>query len=155
MKPESPKSALRYTSLIVLFVAIFSELVGLLILHQTKSSHNFLVLFDSFLLVILLLPVLYFFVYRPLSSYVNNINLLNAEKDTVIKKLNTALEEIKTLKGILPICASCKKIRDDTGYWNQIESYIKEHSEAEFSHGLCPDCAEKLYPEFYPRRNKE
>ena len=47
---------------------------------------------------------------------------------------------------ILPICANCKKIRDDRGYWNQIESYIKNHSEAQFSHSMCPECAEKLYP---------
>lgn len=57
------------------------------------------------------------------------------------------VNENKVLKGFLPICAPCKKIRDDQGYWNQIESYIKEHSEAEFSHGICPDCAKKLYPE--------
>lgn len=60
-----------------------------------------------------------------------------------------AEEEIKRLKGILPICASCKKIRDDKGYWNQIEAYIREHSEAEFSHGICPECAKRLYPGFY------
>jgi hypothetical protein len=59
------------------------------------------------------------------------------------------LDEVKTLKGIIPICASCKKIRDDSGYWNQIELYIKEHSEADFSHSICPDCARKLYPDLY------
>ena len=62
------------------------------------------------------------------------------------RKLEDALAEVKALSGLLPICASCKKIRDDRGYWNQIEMYISEHSEATFSHGLCPDCAEKLYP---------
>lgn len=60
-----------------------------------------------------------------------------------------AYEEVKILRGFLPICASCKKIRDDEGYWNQIEVYIRDHSEAEFSHSICPDCARKLYPEFY------
>ena len=63
------------------------------------------------------------------------------------RELETALAEIKTLRGIIPICANCKKIRDDQGYWNQIESYIRDHSEAEFSHSICPDCARKLYPE--------
>jgi hypothetical protein len=53
--------------------------------------------------------------------------------------------EVKTLSGLLPICASCKKIRDDQGYWNQIESYIKAHSEADFSHCICPECIKKLY----------
>lgn len=71
------------------------------------------------------------------------------EREELILKLENALSEIKTLKGILPICASCKKIRDDEGYWKQIESYISEHSEAEFSHGICPECARKLYPEAF------
>jgi len=65
----------------------------------------------------------------------------------LIHKLRQALEEIKTLKGIIPICMHCKKIRDDQGYWNQIERYIHEHSDAKFSHGVCPECLEKHYPE--------
>jgi len=68
------------------------------------------------------------------------------EKEKLIKKLQNALSEIKTLQGILPICAECKKIRDDQGYWYQIEKYIHDHSDAEFSHSICPDCAKKLYP---------
>lgn len=62
-------------------------------------------------------------------------------------KLETALNNIKTLQGMLPICSHCKKIRDDKGYWNQIESYIRDHSEAEFSHSICPECAKRFYPE--------
>ena len=68
-------------------------------------------------------------------------------RERLISKLREALAKIKTLSGLVPICASCKKIRDDKGYWNRIEGYIEEHSEAEFSHGLCPDCEAKLYPE--------
>lgn len=65
------------------------------------------------------------------------------------RELKNSIETIKTLRGLIPICANCKKIRDDKGYWNQIESYIQKHSEAEFSHGICPECARKLYPELY------
>jgi HAMP domain-containing protein len=65
------------------------------------------------------------------------------------RQLQLSLKKIKILSGFLPICASCKKIRDDKGYWNKIEAYIAQHSEAEFSHGLCPDCLKKLYPQFY------
>ncbi len=65
------------------------------------------------------------------------------------RELKNSLETIKTLRGLIPICANCKKIRDDKGYWNQIESYIQKHSEAEFSHGICPECARRLYPELY------
>ena len=60
-----------------------------------------------------------------------------------------AQEEVKTLSGFLPICAQCKKIRDDEGLWNRIEGYIQERSDAKFSHGICPDCAREMYPELY------
>ena len=73
----------------------------------------------------------------------------NKEQKKLIIELKDALSRIKKLSGLLPICASCKKIRDDEGYWNQIELYISNHSEAEFSHGICPVCAKKLYPDFY------
>lgn len=69
------------------------------------------------------------------------------EREQLIKELHQAMREIKTLSGFIPICSSCKKIRDDKGYWNQIESYLKAHSDAEFSHGICPDCARKIYPD--------
>jgi hypothetical protein len=62
-------------------------------------------------------------------------------------QLREALDNIKTLEGLLPICANCKKIRDDDGYWQQAEVYIRNHSEARFSHGICPPCAKKLYPD--------
>jgi len=70
----------------------------------------------------------------------------NRELSAQNLRLQTALADVKKLSGLLPICASCKKIRDDRGYWKRIESYIQEHSEAEFSHGICPECAQKLYP---------
>lgn len=69
------------------------------------------------------------------------------ERERLINELQKALARVKTLSGMLPICAGCKKIRDDNGYWNQLEYYISEHSEALFSHGLCPDCLEKAYEE--------
>lgn len=75
------------------------------------------------------------------------------ERDQLIRDLQNSLTKVKTLTGLLPICASCKKIRDDKGYWNQIESYIHEHSDATFSHGICPDCTEKLYPGYYPKKD--
>lgn len=71
------------------------------------------------------------------------------EQKRLISQLLEALDNIKTLKGMLPICANCKKIRDDSGYWNQIESYIEKHSDALFSHGICPDCANDLYGKMY------
>ena len=66
------------------------------------------------------------------------------------RQLEKTLAQVRQLQGLLPICASCKKIRDDQGYWQQIEDYIVEHSEAIFSHGLCPTCAHHLYPDLFP-----
>jgi sigma-B regulation protein RsbU (phosphoserine phosphatase) len=65
-----------------------------------------------------------------------------------INELEKAISEIKTLQGLIPMCASCKKVRDDQGYWQQVEDYLMEHSEAAFSHALCPDCLKKHYPEY-------
>ena len=78
------------------------------------------------------------------------VRILRAERerDQLITELKKAISEIKRLSGLLPICSHCKKIRDDKGYWSQIESYIRDHSDAEFSHSICPDCAKIHYPEF-------
>ena len=73
---------------------------------------------------------------------------LQAALNVKIAELHQALAHIKTLRGIVPICASCKNIRDDQGYWKQVEVYVHDHSEAEFSHGICPACMKKLYPEY-------
>ncbi|RME47708.1 MAG: response regulator [Caldilineae bacterium] len=77
------------------------------------------------------------------------VRRLNAELEARNKELEEALAKVKTLSGLLPICANCKKIRDDEGYWQQVELYIEEHSDARFSHGLCPDCARELYPDIF------
>ena len=84
--------------------------------------------------------------------------LLNArkpkrKKKNLIVELKSALGEIKTLSRMLPICASCQKIRDDEGYWNKVADYISAHSTIEFSHGICPECAKKLYPKYYKEKD--
>ena len=68
-----------------------------------------------------------------------------AEKEKLILELKNTIKEVNTLSGLLPICSSCKKIRDDKGYWNKIEEYIQNHSRAQFSHGICDECADRLY----------
>ncbi len=77
------------------------------------------------------------------------------EREELISELKIALAEIKTLQGLIPICANCKNIRDDKGYWNEIEEYIAEHTKAQFSHGLCPGCAKELYPQIYKKMVEE
>ncbi len=75
------------------------------------------------------------------------------EQTRLISDLLKAVAEIKTLKGFIPICASCKKIRDDEGYWDQLEAYIGKHTDAVFSHSICPECVEKLYPAYWEKTN--
>lgn len=71
------------------------------------------------------------------------------EREKLIEELQFALDNVKTLQGLIPICAHCKKIRDDKGYWNQVEEYIVGHTDARFTHGICPECAKKLYDDMY------
>ncbi|MBN1646907.1 MAG: hypothetical protein JW874_02640 [Spirochaetales bacterium] len=86
--------------------------------------------------------------YDRLHSEKEESEKLRSELEITVKELEEALQNVKTLNGLLPICAVCKKIRDDKGYWKQIEHYISEHTGADFSHCICPDCMEKLYPEY-------
>lgn len=96
---------------------------------NTLKKDTYLFSIIAFSTLVLLLGLIFFLISRLMTG------------------LNKAMEAIKTLHGLLPICANCKKIRNDQGYWERIEGYIEHHSEAEFSHSLCPDCEKKLYPE--------
>ena len=92
--------------------------------------------------------------YRGIDRNITARKIVERELEREKEKLKEALEKVRLLSGMLPICASCKKIRDDQGYWQQIELYISEHSEADFTHSICPDCARKIYPEFYDKEDK-
>ena len=74
--------------------------------------------------------------------------IVEVENARAIVELRQALADVKQLRGLLPICAHCKKIRNDSGYWSTVETYISAHSEAEFTHSICPDCLEKYYPDY-------
>ncbi len=86
-----------------------------------------------------------------LARITTHITLRNLRRlvETHNEELQEALTKVKLLSGLLPICANCKKIRDNEDYWQDVAVYIRDHSEADFSHGICPDCAKELYPEFY------
>lgn len=88
-------------------------------------------------------------VYEGSIENINERKLAEDERERLILELQDAIAKVKTLGGLLPICAECKKIRDDKGYWNQIEEFIQTHSEAEFTHSFCPDCMKNLYPEVF------
>ena len=85
--------------------------------------------------------------FRGVSRDITERKKMEKEREKLIEELQKAISEVKQLSGLLPICASCKNIRNDEGYWEQIEVYIKDRSETEFSHGICPECEKKLYPE--------
>lgn len=80
-----------------------------------------------------------------ISRNITQRKLIQNEREILVRELKNALSRIKTLNGLIPICSTCKKIRDDKGYWNLIESYIESHSDAAFSHGICPECSDRLY----------
>ncbi len=89
---------------------------------------------------------------RQKAGLIDNIAALKQaeqERERLIRELQDALANIKTLRGLLPICFSCKQIRDDKGYWNQIDTYVLEHTDAKVTHSICPTCAQKLYPDLY------
>jgi uncharacterized PurR-regulated membrane protein YhhQ (DUF165 family) len=125
-------------------------------------------LISRFVISVLAFPMLYGYIYiqsrrkdvnlenRPVLSILRQIAEISEElslaQEEILRRtaaeeaLQKALSEVKTLRGLIPICAGCKSVRDDGGYWQKIETYVKEHSDAQFSHGLCPDCARRLYP---------
>lgn len=135
--------------LIALGIGLMSlrRIESLIMLFPAQAMTPSLVLFE---VVGLATSVLMFFGLY----YIKPLLTLNSRSKEELRGLNQqlkkALANINALKGMLPICSSCKKIRDDKGYWNQIEFYISKHSDAEFTHGICPDCAVKLYPEYSP-----
>lgn len=100
----------------------------------------------------------YYFQHRLRSGQVRDVEVysgsLTINGSSLLLSIVNDITEIKLLRGILPICSQCKQIRDDQGYWNQLELYIKNHSEADFSHGLCPDCAHQLYPDLFKEKKQ-
>jgi len=146
---------------------VFIPLVSLLFLIEyfapslvrpyTGRVERFLDLYQTFIVatfVITLIIVMILKAYRDEKERTTAMNQRLSENLEELQRTNralaNALDEVKTLSGLLPICASCQKVRNDKGYWDRIEIYIEAHSEATFSHGLCPECASRLYPDIFP-----
>ncbi len=106
-----------------------------------ETPHESLLLLQAFMGVTALLTMAF-------AAVVSERNRIEAKRESLLRELQNAFEHIKALRGLLPMCASCKKIRDDEGYWDYVENYIQTHTEATITHGLCPDCMKKLYPQF-------
>jgi len=125
-------------------IFVSEALIMLVLKYMPPLSSLNEALLDAIVLSIMVLPSLYFFVFKLLNQHIEQQRRTEVEKDTLIAELHSALNEVKSLRGIIPICASCKKIRDDNGFWQQVEVYVSAHSEALFSHGCCPECAEEI-----------
>ena len=140
----------KYLFAITILSIFFSEALVMLFLSYLPSTSLLKVaLLDATVLSIIILPMLFILVLRPMQKYLNQKILMEKEREKLIIELQDALAEIKTLSGIIPICAWCNKIRDENGYWKKIKRYIEEHSEAEFTGGICPICAKKEFPEHF------
>lgn len=136
-----------YSTLTICIVAgVGAVLAAILFLEMTTS--------DIIASVLFLIPlnILGIIILRSINRSrrqeflaIEDLKQANAQKEKAIQELQESLAEVKTLRGFLPICSQCKKIRDDEGYWNQIETYIEQHSDAKFSHSICRQCSEKLY----------
>lgn len=137
-----------YLLLITVMTIFIVEAMVMIFLRQLPALPDYQeTIFDAALLSAFVFPILYVFVFRPLRGHIDVRIQVQAEKDKLIRELKMTLAQVETLEGIIPICASCKNIRDDEGFWHKVEKYIETHSVALFSHGICPDCVKKLYPD--------
>jgi hypothetical protein len=135
-------AAVRYENRTYLPIVLIVFIVVIATTWLTESTMHFYKSTKTTLWSLLVIGCACEFVYRNL-TYRRQVD---RERLELIANLEQALNDIKTLRRLLPICSSCKKIRNDKGYWEQIESYFHEHSDVTFSHGICPDCFHKLYP---------
>jgi hypothetical protein len=140
---KSDNSHLQYLSSVS--AELLSSLNEVVQQHQKESEAGIAQLqkLERTVLVITIFVLLMmaFFIFRPM---VKRLQVFLVEREKLITELQAALASVKTLSGLIPICASCKKIRDDKGYWNKLEDYIGQHSNADFTHGFCPECQSKF-----------
>ncbi|OGR90747.1 MAG: hypothetical protein A2V88_07935 [Elusimicrobia bacterium RBG_16_66_12] len=130
-----------------LIEAVIMNLLPLLRLDFPRAE----MLLDAGMLTLALVPILYGALLRPMAVRISALTQAAMEREKLVGELRGALAQVKLLSGFIPICSSCKKIRDDKGYWETVEKYVTQHSDARFSHGLCPDCGKKVYGELYER----
>jgi hypothetical protein len=126
---------------------------GLMLMLSWYLLSSHVIIGSSFVNVLFILSILLWsfeLTGRVKVRAVEQRKLLEDQVRARTRELETTLSEVKTLSGLLPICSSCKKIRDDSGYWNSVEHYLVAHTDANFTHGICPDCCVRLYPEFNP-----
>ena len=141
-----PVKATLLITLTAVLISVTVTITALLLVYG-----NVAILFSTVLAILLpgtISPAIAYLFFKLLAQ----VDQAQREKEAVIVEFQDALANVKRLSGLLPICASCKKIRDDEGYWHQVEVYIHTHTEVDFSHSICPDCTQKLYPSLRRQR---
>ena len=148
----------KIKSVFLLILGLETSLATLVImcrafLNLTVANFEFMVSLDSELFffiafVVLELVICFSFILLNAEWFERDLLITQSALKSNVQELEKTLAEIKTLKGLLPICSSCKKIRDDSNNWVQMEVYVRDRTDADFSHGICPDCVRKLYPDF-------
>ncbi len=146
----------RNSSIVAALILLGYEVIAIAFQDVLKDYSNAVFFINNnffFLTTIILGLFSNYFIEVYMRKDFNNRNILHQRAI----ELQKSLDNIRTLKGLLPICATCKKIRDDKGYWNYLEKYIEDYSDASFSHGICPECADKLYgdEDWYQKMEKE
>jgi hypothetical protein len=135
--------ALRLTLAFTATAVLASMVLTVIILKLAGFTDLRVGLFISFLMPATLAPAGSYLFFRLLER----LEQAEASQSALVRKLQQALDEVRALSGLLPICAACKSVRDDEGYWHSVEHYLSQHSEAELTHGICPPCMVELYPE--------
>ena len=131
----------------VILAAIFNSIQSILFWGSISRDLLIIGTIDSVIISAALVSLIIYFV--------RNTARLELRVNERTAKLQEALEQIKTLRGIVPICSHCKQIRDDEGFWSQVEHYVEDHTHVKFSHGICPECKKEHYPDFIIRSDKE
>jgi hypothetical protein len=157
-KQQLPFLELLCIIIAAVFGVILADYIDLFeIVYQWSRAHEAWQVDEIFAAFIILTVGLATFSFRRWREHVrehSELIRLMVEKEKMIVELQEASEKIKILRGFLPICSHCKKIRDDEGYWQQVEKYISEHSEAIFSHGICPTCLQEHYSELLTEKER-
>jgi hypothetical protein len=158
LKQQSPFLELLGIIIATVLGVILANHINLFeIFYQWSRAHETWQVDEIFIAFIILTIGMGIFSFRRWREHVrehSELVRLMVEKEKMIVELQEASEKIKILKGFLPICSHCKKIRDDEGYWQQVEKYISEHSEAIFSHGICPTCLQEHYSELLTEKER-
>ena len=137
-----PRYLVLFTSLLVFAV---EATIMILIQYLPNIGPLQEAILDAAVLILVVFPVFHFVILKPIESHISDKARIESENNQLITELQKALREVQTLQGIIPICAWCKNIRTDDGYWQKVEIYISKHTRADFTHSICPQCADAIY----------